>query len=329
MKFYYLLALASLLTGAPGVAASPCPRQNLLPGFDRFVAATATFSPEARATAFVADYAARHPEFYLIGRVNRLDALADPARRYFRGGESRPGMRPLDPAMTSRIGRTIDQRFDATQRRFLTQFPDFRCDVRILFGVSLDRFDGTLVRDGAGSRLLFGVDMISRVHSPETLPALFDHELFHIYHAQVSARPPRGPLPLWWGMWLEGLAIHASGRMNPELTPDQLFWYPPGIVARGNARRPEIARAMLADIDATGERYDRFFTASENAAGLPPRAGYYMGWRMAQAIGGDMPLARLARIPASRIRRLAMEFLSAEGAGADTMASADLRDGGR
>ena len=73
--------------------------------------------------------------------------------------------------------------------------------------------------------------------------------------------PQRRPhvMPVW-GMWQEGLATWFSGQLNPALPVSRLFWLPADLVPRAEAQRAAIAAALLANIDATGDAYDRFFT---------------------------------------------------------------------
>jgi hypothetical protein len=42
--------------------------------------------------------------------------------------------------------------------------------------------------------LLFGVDVIARIHPHEELGALFDHELFHMYHRQITGTEAAGAI---------------------------------------------------------------------------------------------------------------------------------------
>ena len=311
-----LSILPIVLAGAfaSPAAAGPCRVDNLMPGYDAFLARTAGATPEQRAHAFLWTYAPQHPDFYLLGGVTSLAALRTPAIAYFSGGTSRPGLRPFSDAALASTEQAVAQDFDAIEARFTAALPDFQCRTRIVFGVSLGRFDGTLV-PGNPPRLQFGLDLIARIHTTETLPALFHHELFHLYQAEKNpAGAAIDPIPVWWGMWQEGLATWFSGTLNPSLPLEKLFWLPRDLVPRAEAQRPQIAAALLRDIDASGDAYDRYFTANTDYAGLPPRSGYYLGYLLAAEQGRTHSAAELARMPPAQARVLVQAFLAREAA---------------
>jgi hypothetical protein len=70
---------------------------------------------------------------------------------------------------------------------FQKAFPDFACQYSIYFLVSLGAFDGAVRSVNGDPALLFGVDVIARIHPQDELGVFFDHELLHIYHRQLRA----------------------------------------------------------------------------------------------------------------------------------------------
>ena len=144
------------------------------------------------------------------------------------------------------------------------------------------------------------------------MPALYAHELFHIYHRQILAGAyPKDDDVVWWRMWEEGLATHVSRRLNPALTPQQVLVFPIDMVARMQApgAKARAARQMLADFD----KPDSALFDSRNAiAGLPERAGYDMGYELAASLGRGHSLAWLAHLPPARVKIAARKFLDAE-----------------
>lgn len=283
-----------------------------MPGYDAFIARTAGLAPAARAEAFLQDYAPAHPSFYLLGSTTSFAALREPAIAFFEGGSARPGLRPFSEAALAQTERDVGRIFPQAEASVLAALPDFACRPRIVFGVSLGRFDGTLV-SGDPPLLQFGLDTIARIHTADTLPALFEHELFHLYQAQVNPAGARiDPIPVWWGLWQEGLAVWFSGQLNPELPRERLFWLPADLVPRAEAARAAIAAGLLHDIDATGPAYDRWFTANGSEGPLPPRAGYYLGYLLASEEGRTHSAAELARMPPDRVRALVAAFLARE-----------------
>jgi hypothetical protein len=124
---------------------------------------------------------------------------------------------------------------------------------------------------------------------------------------------PKDDEGLWWGMWEEGLATYVSQRLNPAVSPQQVLWFPADLVVRmqvpGATQRA--ARLMSADFDKSGGTH--WFDSGHSAPGdLPPRAGYYMGYKLAASLGRDHSLASLALLPPARVKIEARKFLEAE-----------------
>ncbi len=308
------LLLAALGQAAEAAAPQPCAFTDLMPAYQAFLSATATLTPAQRAAAFVSDFAARYPDYYapeVFGDPAKLEARAV---RFFDPAQQRRVFQDVEPASAARIeelGAAIGPEFAAQQRRFLETFPDFVCDSRVEFGISLNRFDGHPAQFGGANHLLFGVDVIATLHGVQDMPALFDHELFHLYHRQViGAAAPKGDDPAWWTLWVEGLATYVSQRMNPQLKPQEVLWYPRDMVARMSAERSRAAQLLLADINKSGKEADRWFLADQSVEGLPFRAGYELGYEFAATEGRGVPLPVLARRSPERVHRDAIRFLT-------------------
>lgn len=317
MKLSNILATLALIAATPTVA-QVCPYENLLPEFAQFVATTADLPPPARAEAFVERFAAKHPDFYseqMFGtrakQVERALRLFDPEK-----SPKFPGARPttLDDILAT--GRTITTDYARIEGTFRKAFPDYTCKTPISFGLSLYMFDGNQSADTPGQpRMRFGVEMITLLHPPQELPPFFQHELFHIYLAQTvnSDALSGADQPVWWALWDEGLATYVSWKLNPKLSAAEIFWMPRDMDTQMQPKLAEAARLMLPDLDGK-EGYSRWFTASSNPPGLPPRSGYYLGYLLAKRLDrGD--LAALARIPPEQVQREAHTFLESLAAG--------------
>lgn len=309
--------VAAALSSVPNTqaAARPCGYTDLMPAYQQFALRTASLSPEDRAVAFTNEIAARYPDYYapeLYGDQSKLQARAvrffDPVKRaaFF------PGQPPVSEEQIRRMGSTIGREFLQQQRRFMHTFADFQCKTTVEFGVSLMKFDGHPVDFGGKQHLLFGVDVIAALHGPEDMPSFFDHEIFHIYHKQLLATQlPEGESPAWVTMWVEGLATYVSQRMNPQLDAQQVLWLPRDMVSRMN--REETARAaglLLQDLEKTDTEGDRWFLASAQVEGLPERAGYYLGYLFAKAVGEHTELPALARTSLEEIHEKERAFLA-------------------
>jgi hypothetical protein len=316
----FMLIVAPLADNGAADAGA-CHYQNLMPEYFAFEARTEGMAPEQRADMFVKDFAPRYPDYYgnpdLFGDENKLRKSAlrffDPARP-----PTLAGFAPLTQERLHAVAQSVLPGFETAQGEFAKTFTDFDCKTQVGFGISLLHFDGNESTDKQGrDRLLFGIDMIALLHGPEDMPALFAHELFHVYHRQImGASMPKDDLVTWWAMWEEGLATYLSRQMNQPRREQDVLWFPkdlavqmdkPGVMAQA-------ATQMLADFD-TSAHYGLWFQIGKSAPGLPERAGYVMGLRLAEQLGRDHSLSWLAHLPPEAAKEKARTFLQTEANG--------------
>jgi hypothetical protein len=183
-----------------------------------------------------------------------------------------------------------------------------------MFGPSLLHFDGHSYVDARRHQhLLFGVDLISMLHGPGDMSAFYTHELFHVYHAELlGPLIPKDDSLVWWSMWEEGLATYMSKVLNEPLREQQVLGYPPDMAAQ--MQRPgavqRAARLMLADFDGS-KNYAAWFEGMKSVHDLPPRAGYYMGFKFVEELARTHSLQWLAHLKPDQIKPLARAFLKA------------------
>jgi len=306
------MVAALALAAAVPAAAQVCPYQDLMPEFAELVAATANLAPQARAAAFVARFAAKHPDFYSEQAFGSRDQLLEGAERLFdpQRAPKLEGSRQITLEDVLTTGRSVTSDYARMEATFRETFPDYRCETPISFGISLYMFDGNVSSESPGeSQMRFGVEMIALLHPQRELPAFFHHELFHMYQVQQLGDdvPADAEQPVWWALWNEGLASYVSWRLNPTLTAPEIFWNPRDMEAQLQPRLAEAARLLLVDLDGH-EAYGRWFMGGENPPGLPSRSGYYLGYLLAKQLDrGD--LAALARTPPKQVAVEAQKFL--------------------
>jgi hypothetical protein len=68
------------------------------------------------------------------------------------------------------------------------------------------------------------------------------------------------------------------------------------------------ARLMLADLDASNPAW---FDTTHAITGLPPRAGYYMGYALAASLGRHYSLDQLAHLQPQQVKIEARKFFAA------------------
>ena len=295
-----LLGVGLLLAAGPARAQGYRVR-NLMPEYWAFHARAEGLAPQAQAHLFRREVAERHPQVYtarVIGLppdVPYQDALA---RRYLRVHEMLAGRH----AVMRKVSDAIAADLPRYESRFREVFPDldFRGDVYFMH--SLGGFDGaTRIVDGQLA-LLFGVDMIAHVYGGEIDPQpFFHHELFHVYHAQFV--PERDAEPFLVALWREGLATYVAQKLNPAAQGVSIFGLPPSTPGRVNAALSLHARTVRGLLDSRDrEDLARWFTGVRETGEVPARAGYVLGFRIAERLGRQRGLRDLARASIGSLR---------------------------
>lgn len=263
---------------------------------DAFWSRTQGMEDMARAAAFRAEIGPRIPGFY-----EPRGARRDPARYDQRIA------RALEGYGAERDGIL------AVSRRFADMFAPARHSFEAVFGpvssaqpvyllFSMGEMDGGTRDLPGGTTLIFGSDMIARYHMGHDIQPFFHHELFHIYHQARFA----GCDAVWCGLWTEGLATYVAKSLNPDATDAELLLtMPEPIPAAVDAHRQEAVCAVLARLDSTADAdMNALFSFDRMNERLPPRFGYYIGYRVAEAIGRGRALPQLAAMGPDEVRPL-------------------------
>jgi hypothetical protein len=283
-----LLFLLSLGASAP----APVTFTNYATQFDEFEARTEGMPSGQRVAEFLTTFNALVPGLYVGKDPARTVQRIDKALTEF------PSIRPAYRDVESRFPEALD----TAVAHFRKIFPDFVPPRPIYLVHSL----GT--RDGGGTHLagqpvmLFGADMIARIHHDDSLQPFMDHELFHLEHSRHFADCDQ----LWCTLWQEGLAVFAASTMNPGSTDHQLLLdLPTPIRAPTDARWGEALCWIATHFDSTDDDdiSGAFTGGSHNAPGFPSRFGYYVGLRIAQqAASGTRGLPQLDRLSLQQAR---------------------------
>lgn len=290
-----LLALLSLCCS---IAAHAAPQFTDLAGLYDDVWQRNVGKPESERLAdFRKTVVERFPQFYGLQRFEGK-TQADLDRRW---AKSFAGYEALRPAYLD-VVRQFDGEIGRHTASFLQTFPDYRDTIGIVLVHSLGEFDGGTRTLGGRDYLLFGADMIARLHRGESVAPLFHHELFHVHHdAHFSDCEGR----LWPALWREGLATYVSAQMNPQASDSELLLaFPAGMKETTQQNLQE----ALADLEERLTRDDSadyptlFNIGGPGTATLPPRRGYYLGYLIAARAGKSHTLAQLARMGCAEAR---------------------------
>lgn len=211
---------------------------------------------------------------------------------------------------------------------------DRPADVYLMVGMGAANA-GELVIDGRGAAFICVEHFTGRPNaetygmglSPELIPVWLAHELAHVvrYTSPTSASEIRRLVDDnagYYDYWVtgsratlrellvnEGLAVHAAQQVAPGFSAADYFGY-----ARRQYNRLREMESLLRRI--TGPELDfrglglrlRYLTGGMspsarlvNGRVLPERAGYYLGWRMADAIVRELGIAAALRASAEDV----------------------------
>lgn len=276
---------------------------DLTDEFDVFWERSQGLAPPERAAMLRTEFAALLPGFYDPARFNLPDAAVYDIRI--------GALLQNYPAQRDGV-REVSRRFAASfapaRRSFEAEFGPFTRPQTVYLVYSFGEMDGGTRQLPGGLFLIFGADMIARLHLSHRIQPFFHHELFHLRHADRFADCGE---TVWCDLWQEGLATYVAARLTPGATDAELLLeVPEPIRAPVEANRAEAVCAVRARLD-SGERADRqaLFTFRRMNERLPPRFGYYIGYLVAAELGRTRSLRQLAGLRPARVRPLIDEAL--------------------
>lgn len=295
------LILAALLIGAatpPPAASTGSIRLNdLTDDFERFWERSQSLAQGARVAAFKAEFATLIPGFYDPARLQ----LDDPGF-YDKNVAGVLGGYPRQRDGVREVSRRFAGLLAPAQASFERALGPFAAPQTVYLVHSLGEMDGGTRTLSGKTVLIFGADVIARLHLGHDIQPFFHHELFHIRHADAF----RECDPLWCGLWTEGLATYAAATLNPGATDAELLLSEPEpIRAAVAANRKEAVCTILARLDSTDRDAGRaLFSYDRLNERLPPRFGYYVGYLAAAEAGKTRSLKQLAQLPRDEVRPL-------------------------
>ena len=253
--------------------------------FDQFEARTEGMPSEQRVKEFRATFDALIPGLYSDKDEARLARRIDKALTQF------PSIRPAYRG----VERGFPQALDTAVSHFRQVFPDFVPPLPIYLVHSLGIRDGGVDYVGGEKVMMFGADVIARIHSDDSLQPFMEHELFHLEHARHFEDCDQ----LWCSLWQEGLATFAASTMTPGANDHQLLLdLPAPIRAATDARWGEALCWIATRFDVTDDDdLGAAFLGSAHPPEFPSRFGYYVGLRVAaEAAGAKGGLPAVARL---------------------------------
>lgn len=264
-----------------------------------------------RVAAFRKNVASKFPEFYDVSRFGSGKTDADYDIYIARSIDKFGAIRDTYLDQVKAFGDAMPRHMAS----FAAAFPDFRMSTPTWLVHSLGEMDGG-TRELQGKRtLIFGADMMARLHPDGDLAPLFHHELFHVYHEERFACPTEA---VWKQLWEEGLATYVSHALNPKANFNELLLdFPRGMPEATRANLPAAWKQLASVLDNTDPGMNaELFQTSGKGSGLPTRRGYYLGYLLARDAGKTRDLATLAAMNCQDVRVLlesTIQKLSKEG----------------
>jgi hypothetical protein len=283
-----VIALAALSFPDARAATKGAHYIDLTDNFSRLFDETAQMDEASRVAKFRAQMDALLPGFYAPrngATPAHYDTVVASALAEF------PDLRPR----YEQLQRNFPAAFEAGIQHFRKAFPGFTPSVPVYLLHSLGEMDGGMRELGGKQCMIFGADVIARMHDAHTLTPFLDHELFHVENARYF--PECGQV--WCALWAEGLATYAAKVMNPGADDRQLLLTSPKpIRAAVDANWPKAACFTRSKLDSSAdEDINALLTGGRETGEFPRRFGYYVGLRAAEELGAEYSLADFAKMP--------------------------------
>jgi hypothetical protein len=298
MKRTIMMLAAVLLIQASGNArTAPAPYTSLTRDFAKFHDTTAKMPEKERVALFRERFGKLFPGFYAPS-PGQTDA------QFERGIAASLNGFDAIRADYEKIERQFPIAYAAGIRHFRAQFPGFKPVLPVWFVHSLGRMDGgTRTFDGK-TYMVFGADVIAKIHTDGTIGPFLDHELYHVENGQWF-KDCEPDTMVWCSLWQEGGAVYATSVMNPGADDSALALnLPRPIRAAVDAQWPLALCTLRRDLDKGDQAtYASYFFGGGGEQTFPKRWGYYVGYRLMQRVGKRHTLAEIDRMDHDAARK--------------------------
>jgi uncharacterized protein YjaZ len=127
------------------------------------------------------------------------------------------------------------------------------------------------------------------------------HELFHLYHFQYFSASGA----LYRKVWAEGMAAYASAVIVPGYKESRYLNFSIEKMNQCYDLLPKIAKELRENMGEKNEKLERIYLGAEdNAARIPPEAGYYVGLQIVSSLAKRTPIVELAKLKSEKVYSL-------------------------
>ena len=202
------------------------------------------------------------------------------------------------------VSREFQKLFGPARASFEKAFGPVSSPQPVYLLHSLGEMDGG-TRDNLNSKkstLMFGADVMARIHYGRDMTPFFHHELFHVYHEPMMPDCEA----TWCSLWEEGLATYVAQQLNPQAGDGALLLDMPAPIRPAvDANRTAAFCAVKPLLNSEKEEdYAPLFYGSQHLPGFPARMGYYIGYLVAADIGKTHTLKQLAALKPADVKPL-------------------------
>ena len=287
------VVFALLSLGAAAPSPGPVTFTSYAAQFDEFEGRTEGMPSDQRVKEFLTTFSALLPGLYVDKDARRIDKALT----------NFPAIRPAYRAVEAEFPQALNSAVE----HFRRVFPDFVPPLPIYLVHSLGVRDGGADFVNGRKVMMFGADVIARIHNDDSLQPFMDHELFHLEHARHFEDCDQ----LWCPLWQEGLATFAASVMNPGATDHQLLLDQPSAIRVETDANWGAALCWVATrFDATdAQDTSQGFMGGEHPEGLPSRFGYYVGMRVAAEAAKSKGLPAITRLSDEQARPMVVRAL--------------------
>lgn len=286
------MMLGAVLLQDPAAAGRPrCPVLDLMPQYWALQARAAPFEAYKR-TLIEPNVQIYNPDLVMALRGDTFTAWEKDENSY--AAQHRFAAQSVSRILADELPHYIDD--------FRVTFPKLTCDFAIYIAPSFGTMNAAAARTPSGLKIVFSPVTILQTDGDRLsqIKLLFDHELFHIYHAQASrgdfGATATNDAPLYKALWSEGLAVHVSQRQNDGVGRDRAL-LDITLAGKADAFRRDIARAVLQDLDSRDAAVaNRYFSMTSSIGSFPPRSGYYIGALVADDLARGRSMEQLAAL---------------------------------
>jgi hypothetical protein len=284
----------------PGQLINTLKVTNIVPDFLSFWAAAESKDETTQIRMFRQIVMQPHPELFVESVVN-LGQKQGTEEENHRIAAYLKQIPPLVPVI-----RVLNDRLQADLQTYIPDFarvfPDYLPSTPVYFTISLGHFNGAAREVGGQNALLFGVDVIARDGPDARVRVLFDHELFHQYHASLKLPQSDDAGQLWQSLWAEGLATYVSWRMNPSADENDVL-FDETLAGRARPLLPALAADLLRNLRSKDpDEYDKYFLGNGTDKNIPGRSGYFVGFLVASRLGQSSTPLALAHLHGPELR---------------------------